>query len=57
LVKSPGKHDQMMDYLKPDTRPEWMSAEGYARQPGSLLVREPRFEIQEPVAQLLAGVL
>jgi hypothetical protein len=47
-VRSLGKHDQVVEYFKPDKRPKWMSAEEYARLPESVLVRELRFEVQEP---------
>ena len=46
-VRSGGKHDQVVEYFKPAKRPGWMNAEEYARLPGSLLVRELRFEVQE----------
>src|SRR5258707_4247941 len=47
-IKSLGKHDQVVEYFKPEKRPAWMSAEDYARLPPSLVVREMRFAVQQP---------
>jgi hypothetical protein len=48
FVKRLGKHDQVVEYYKPAKRPEWMTAEEYARLPETLLVRELRIEVREP---------
>jgi len=42
-VKRLGKHDQLVEYLKPTQRPAWMSAAEYAALPAVLRVRELRF--------------
>ena len=44
-VGSLGGLDQVVEWFKPDARPEWMSAEEYAGLPESLMVRELRYEI------------
>ena len=44
-VRSLGGLDQVVEWFKPDARPEWMSAEEYAGLPESLMVRELRYEI------------
>lgn len=41
-----GHCDQVVEWYKPRQRPKWLDAEAYAALPGSLLVRELRFEIQ-----------
>jgi len=47
-VRAYGLMDQVVDYLKPKTRPAWMSAEEYARLPESIMVRELRYRIEAP---------
>lgn len=47
-VRRWGKHDQVVEYFKPDERPKWLSQEDYDALPESLLVRELRIEIQQP---------
>jgi hypothetical protein len=42
FVKRLGKWDQVVEWFKPTSKPEWMSAEQYATLPRSLLVRELR---------------
>lgn len=42
-LKRLGKHDQIVEYVKPAQRPDWMSAEDYATLPEVLTVRELRF--------------
>jgi hypothetical protein len=37
-----GKHDQLVEYVKPSKRPSWLTAEEYAQLPDSLVVREVR---------------
>jgi hypothetical protein len=43
-----GKHDQLVEYVKPKTRPAWMTPEEYAELPDHLVVRELRYTIREP---------
>lgn len=40
--------DQVVEYLKPDERPEWMSEGDYAALPGALIVRELRYDVGRP---------
>ena len=40
-----GRHDQLVVYVKPTSRPEWLSAKAYAALPASLVVRELRYTI------------
>jgi Transposase DDE domain len=40
--------DQVVEYFKPQTRPEWMSAREYARLPESIRVREVRYRLSAP---------
>jgi Transposase DDE domain len=47
-LKRLGKHDQLVEYVKPKKRPEWMTAAEYARLPASIVVRELRYTIREP---------
>jgi hypothetical protein len=47
-LKRLGKHDQLVEYFKPKERPQWMSAEGYAELPESIVVREVRFQVCIP---------
>jgi hypothetical protein len=42
-VKRLGRYDQLVEYVKPKTRPKWMDAGTYASLPETLLVRELRF--------------
>lgn len=43
-----GVLDQVVEYFKPETRPDWMSDQEYARLPQSILVRELRYRITDP---------
>jgi len=43
FVKKLARYDQWVDYLKPQRRPDWMSAETYATLPDTIRVREFRF--------------
>lgn len=47
-LRSLGNLDQMVEYFKPDERPEWMSEEDYAALPKTLIVRELRYEVGRP---------
>ena len=44
-VRQLGKQDHVVDWLKPVTRPEWLSPEQYAQLPESLEVRELRYHV------------
>jgi hypothetical protein len=43
-----GATDQLVDWLKPKSRPGWMTAAQFAALPDTLTVRELRYEIQQP---------
>lgn len=47
-VRRLGRHDQLVEYVKPPTRPTWLSAVDYAALPATLLVRELRYTIRVP---------
>ena len=47
-VKRLGKHDQLVDYVKPKERPKWMAAADYAALPETIRVREVRYSIAIP---------
>jgi len=40
-----GRHDQLVEYVKPRQRPTWISAEAYAVLPDTITVRELRYTI------------
>lgn len=42
-VRRLGKYDQLVEYVKPKTKPKWIAAVAYASLPITLLVRELRF--------------
>ena len=44
-LKRLGRHDQLVEYIKPKTLPSWMSAEAYAALPETITVRELRYTI------------
>ncbi len=44
-VKPLGKQDQVVDWLKPATRPGWMTPQQYAQLPERLEVRELRYRV------------
>ena len=46
FVERLGRHDQIVQWFKPASRPKWMSAQQYAQLPESLLVRELRFVLR-----------
>jgi hypothetical protein len=48
FVRRLGKYDQVVEYFKPQERPEWMTAAQYAALPASLQVRECRYTIRVP---------
>jgi hypothetical protein len=43
-----GGLDQVVEHLKPERRPEWMTAEAFASLPATLVVRELRYEVGRP---------
>jgi hypothetical protein len=43
-----GVLDQVVEWFKPATRPEWMSAQDYANLPETLTVRELRYRVERP---------
>lgn len=43
-----GPRDQIVEWFRPEQRPNWMSAEVFASLPASLRVRELRYEIARP---------
>lgn len=42
FIKRLGKHDQIVEWFKPRSKPRWMSKEQFAELPESLMVRELR---------------
>jgi hypothetical protein len=48
FVRRLGRHDQIVEYFKPATRPDWLSAAEYEALPAALLVREVRFRVRVP---------
>jgi len=47
-VRRLGKCDQLVEWHKPEQRPEWLSAEEYAQLPEWVLVREIKWRIRRP---------
>jgi hypothetical protein len=45
-LKRLGRHDQLVEYVKPAQRPRWLSPEAYASLPQTLTVRELRYTIR-----------
>jgi hypothetical protein len=46
-LKKLGASDQLVQWLKPASRPQWMSPEQFAALPASITVRELRYAIHE----------
>lgn len=46
-LKRLGRRDQLVEYTKPKKRPVWLSEEGFAQLPATLVVRELRYAIAE----------
>jgi hypothetical protein len=46
-LKRLGKHDQLVEYVKPKERPTWLTEEQYAQLPETLVVREIRYTITD----------
>jgi hypothetical protein len=42
-----GTSDQIVEYFKPNQRPQWISAEDYALIPQSIFVRELRYRVRQ----------
>lgn len=47
-VKQLGVLDQLVEWVKPAQRPNWMTQEQYAKLPATLVVRELRYQIANP---------
>jgi len=47
-LRSLGVLDQVVEWFKPEDRPEWMTAEQYATLPETLIVRELRYQVGRP---------
>jgi hypothetical protein len=47
-LKRLGRHDQLVEYIKPKKAPVWMTAEEYAALPATIVVRELRYTITMP---------
>jgi hypothetical protein len=47
-LKKLGPNDQLVEYFKPQDKPDWMTAQEYAALPESLTVREVRFRVRIP---------
>jgi hypothetical protein len=46
-LKRLGRHDQLVEYLKPKQRPTWLTDQAFAALPETITVRELRFAIAE----------
>jgi hypothetical protein len=46
-LKRLGRHDQLVEYIKPEQRPTWLTAEAFAALPATITVRELRYTITE----------
>jgi hypothetical protein len=47
-MRSLGELDQIVEWIKPVARPEWMTAQEYANLPETLTVRELRYQVGRP---------
>lgn len=47
-IKRLGKEDQIVEWIKPETCPEWMSPGEYAALPGVITMRELRYQVSRP---------
>ena len=47
-LKCLGSHDQLVAYVKPKARPDWLSEADYAALPATLTVRELRYQVAVP---------
>jgi len=50
-LKRLGPNDQLVEYPKPQAKPEWMEDEDFAKLPDTIVVRELRFIIREPACR------
>lgn len=48
LIRKLGKFDQLVEYRRPQQRPDWMSEEAYRALPETLVVREVRYRTKLP---------
>jgi len=47
-LKRLGRHDQLVEYPKPETKPDWMGQADFDALPETVIVRELRFKIKSP---------
>jgi hypothetical protein len=47
-IKSLGELDQIVEWFKPDVRPEWLTTEQFAALPASLFIRELQYHVTRP---------
>jgi len=47
-IKRLGEEDQIVEWIKPEQCPKWMTAEAYAELPGVITVRELRYQVRRP---------
>jgi hypothetical protein len=47
LIRKLGKQDQLVEWYKPEKKPEYMTQEQYDQLPESMVVRELRYRIQD----------
>jgi len=45
-LKRLGRHDQLVEYVKPRSRPKWLTIEAYTALPAATVVREIRYTIR-----------
>jgi Transposase DDE domain len=46
-IRAHGVTDQVVEYFKPEERPDWMSPEEYAALPDAIVVRELRYRVTQ----------
>lgn len=56
-LKRLGRHDQLVEYIKPEQKPDWMSDAEYDALPAALHVRELRFRVRIPGRRVRAVTL
>jgi IS4 transposase len=47
-LKRLGRHDQLVEYIKPRVRPTWLSVAAYAALPKTIIIRELVYTIRTP---------
>ena len=57
FVRRLGRHDQIVEYFKPDTQPSWMTGAEYDALPPSLVVRELSVSVRTPGGRVSALTL